>query len=195
MSLFFNDHSSLAVRQLFRACGRRLVRDSQNVALHRERLALADRLPGCEPVQGALADLFFACRTASDEDRRTALETASNRLSPFARRWFGPYVHSPAFLSYSPLATRWSVLVGSSLDVPRRVLRCSTDDSRQLVGDALEAWHRGDEAAQTAFLEHCCICRDTLAFLLARRAILRERGELPPNWRAVSLMLQQAVPT
>lgn len=171
------------------------MRNSQDIALHRERLNLALHIAGCEPVQGALADLFFACREAGEEDRRTALEAASDRLSPFARRWFAPYVHAPVFSSCSPLATRWSVLVGSSLDVPRRVLRCSTDDSRQLVGDALDAWQRGDEAAQTAFLEHCCICRDTLAFLLARRAILRERGELPPNWRAVSLMLQQALPT
>lgn len=185
----------LSIRQSFRACGRKVVLDPQNLLLHVERLSVARDLPGHEPLQGALADFFFGCQAVAVNEKRRVFEAVRGCLSAVVGRRFEPYLETAFFPSCTEMATRWSVLVCTSLDLPRRVVRCSTDDSRQLVGDALDAWRRGDETAQAAFLEHCRVCEDTLAFMLARRVIIQEVGELPPAWRAVCLLLQQAVPT
>jgi len=182
-------------RQSFRAFGRKVICDPENVSLHSARLASALTFAGTEPVQGALADFFFACQRADASIKQEVLASVRNRLRPVAQRWFEPYVGTSSFPSCCTMATRWSVLVCTSLDVPRRILRCSADDSRRLVAGAVDAWRKGEESAQEAFLEHCCVCRDTLAFMLARRIIIKERGELPPRWRAVCLSLQQAVLT
>lgn len=180
------------MQQSFRAFGRRVLRDRHNLSLHIERLRLALELPGAEKAQGALADLFFDCPDAKADARRAALTSVRPRLSPSAGRWFDAYVNAATFPTCSRMATRWSVLVITSLDVPRRALRCSADDSRQLADAALVAWRSGNEAAQEEFLDHCWVCRDTLAFMLARRAITQQCGGLPPPWEAVSSLLQQA---
>lgn len=192
---FTADLPMTTTRQSFRALGRKVLRDPKNVSLHSARLASALTFTGTEPVQGALADFFFGCQQADIGVKQQALASVRDRLRPVVQRWFEPYVSTLPFPSCCTMATRWSILVYTSLDVPRRILRCSADDSRQLVAGAVEAWRKGEEAAQEAFLEHCCVCRDTLAFMLARRVIIKERGELPPRWRAVCLSLQQAVLT
>lgn len=192
---FTADLPMSTARQTFRALGRQVLRDPQNVSLHTARLTSGLALSGTEPVQGALADFLFGCQQADIRVKQEAFASVRNRLRPVIQRWFEPYVSASSFPACCTMATRWSVLVGPSLDVPRRVLRCSTDNSRQLAADALAAWRKGEENTQEGFFEHCCVCRDTLAFMLARRVILKERGELPPRWRAVCLSLQQAVLT
>lgn len=178
-----------AARISLRSWGRRLLGARDTVALHWARLQAALLLPDAEPVQGTLADLFYALPNTSE--RRAALTVAQHRLSPAVAQAFGACVASGAFPHSSRLATRWSVLVSPSLDQPRRALRCNADDSRALAQIGLQAWERGDEWAQAEFLEHCRICRDTLAFMLARQAILKRQAALPAAWEAVSNDLQQ----
>ena len=185
--------SGLLARQSFRACTRRLLNDSSNIALHHERLASALALDGSEPVQGALVDLFFGCTAASMNDRREALELVWHRLNPLIGQVFKAHLASSLSLSSSRLATRWSILVSPSLDIPRRALRCSADDSRAFAAIAIDAWHNKDEMAQQTFLEHCLVCGDTLAFMLARRAILQKHDTLPASWSAVGYQLEQVV--
>lgn len=195
MSPFTASDSMASVRQNFRAFGRKVLCDQHNMDQHMERIRYALKLPDDEPAQGALADLFFGCRHANASEKRLALAAVRERLSPAAGRWFEAYVSTPAFPSCSRMATRWSVLVNTSLNVPRRALRCSADDSRQLAAAALEAWSSGDEPAQEEFLTHCRVCRDTLAFMLARKGILQKQSALPAEWNAAFSFLQQAALT
>jgi hypothetical protein len=116
-------------------------------------------------------------------------------LGVHAARRFEDSVNTEAFAACNRLATRFSVLADASLDVPRRTLRCSGDDSRRLAGQAVAAWRRGEVDTQQTFLDHCVICGDTLAFLLARRVLLREVLELPPPWKHACEALQQVVAT
>jgi hypothetical protein len=185
--------SNLAARQSFRAFGRRLQRDSNNVALHGQRLVAALALDGAEPVQGALVDFFFACTAADTAVRCAALEQVRHRLNPLIAQVFETHLGSNLSLTSSRIATRWSIFVSPSLDVPRRALRCSADDSRAFAKTAIAAWHSKDEATQQAFLEHCLICKDTLAYMLARRVILQHQNTLPVAWSEVGHQLEQAV--
>jgi hypothetical protein len=162
-----------------------------SLALHRARIRVGLGLPGSEPVQGAIADMLFGCHDRTSIEKQAVLALTQGRLADHTLRAFEAHVQGQRLPACSRLATRWSVLVSTSLDIPARTLRNSSDDSRQLAHDAGLAWRMGDEAAQRAFLDHCLVCRDTLAFMLARRLVLRSQGVLPPSWAAVCTRLQQ----
>ena len=183
--------SQLVVRQVVRQQGRHLLRHPGDANAHMARLHAALELPGGEPAQGALADLF-SCFGAQDEAlKRTALQLARPRLSAHAARWFDAQAAQAALPAITPLATRWSVLAHPCADISTRARRCSVDDSRLLAEQAVLAFERGDASAQNEFLHHCVTCHDNLAFMLARRALLKTGISLPSDWAAVSLQLEQ----
>ena len=183
--------SQLVVRQVVRQQGRHLLRHPGDANAHMARLHAALELPGAEPAQGALADLF-SCFGAQDEAlKRTALQLARPRLSAHAARWFDAQAAQAALPAITPLATRWSVLAHPCADISTRARRCSVDDSRLLAEQAVLAFERGDASAQNEFLHHCVTCHDNLAFMLARRALLKTGISLPSDWAAVSLQLEQ----
>lgn len=190
-----NAQHGLSARQQFRQAGRRVLNAPADLALHEQRVNAALGLEGAEPLQGALADWLHGC--APDASRFQALQherrqprlnvgtrqqglqaqAASGRKLPAASAW----------------ATRWSVLVAPSLDVPRRALLCSVDDSRRIAAEALPALLAGDAQAEQDFLAHCEGAGDSLGFMLVRRALTREGRALSPQWEAVSLALQNGV--
>ena len=183
--------SQLVARQVVRQQGRHLLRHPGDANAHMARLHAALELPGAEPAQGALADLF-SCFGAQDEAlKRTALQLARPRLSAHAARWFDAQAAQAALPAITPLATRWSVLAHPCADISTRARRCSVDDSRLLAEQAVLAFERGDPSAQNEFLHHCVTCHDNLAFMLARRALLKTGISLPDDWAAVSLQLEQ----
>ena len=183
--------SQLVARQVVRQQGRHLLRHPGDANAHMARLHAALELPGGEPAQGALADLF-SCFGAQDEAlKRTALQLARPRLSAHAARWFDAQAAQAALPAITPLATRWSVLAHPCADISTRARRCSVDDSRLLAEQAVLVFERGDPSAQNEFLHHCVTCHDNLAFMLARRALLKTGISLPDDWAAVSLQLEQ----
>ena len=180
------------VRIAVRQHARRLLRDPSDVSAHFARLHAALELPGAEPVQGALADLFVTFGEREESLKRTALQMARDRLAVHAARWFEAQAGLSRLSRITPLATRWSVLARPSADISTRARRCSTDDSRALAEQVMHAVAQGDAQAQQEFLHHCVTCHDNLAFMLARRALLRFGGSLPADWEAVSQQLEQA---
>lgn len=178
-------------RHAFRAAARAVVRDPGNTTHHLARLAAALQLPGAEPVQGALADLFRGVGPEGVAVRRAALQMAAPRLAEHIRRSFYNRVAAPVLPAVTPLATRWSVVAIPSADVSTRARRVSADDSRVLADGVLTALREGDMPAQEAFLHHCVTCQDTLAFMLARRAAHKASLPLSDAWDAVSTALEQ----
>lgn len=177
----------IAVRQH----ARRLLRDPADVSAHFARLHASLELPGSEPVQGALADLFVSFGEREEALKRTALQMARDRLAAHAARWFDAQAGQARLSRITPLATRWSVLARPSADISTRARRCSVDDSRALADQVVRAVENADAQAQQAFLHHCVTCHDNLAFMLARRALLRMGASLPPDWEVVSQQLEQ----
>ncbi|HMS26857.1 MAG TPA: hypothetical protein PKC80_05735 [Burkholderiaceae bacterium] len=182
-------------RTTFRTLSRQVFKDRNNVALHQLRLQAAMSLPGTEPTQGALIDLFVGCFQATERDRQDALDSVQSHLNPLLVVKLKPYIANPNLAASNALATRWSVLISPSLDMPRRTMRCNTDDSRVHAQNAVRAWQANDVIAQNAFLEHCVICQDKLAFLLARRSLLQLLEDLPATWEAVGKQLEMMTTT
>lgn len=184
-----------AARREMRRQARGLKRNAAQVNTHLARLHAALELPGSEPVQGALADLFVAFDQTQPVLKHAALELVKTRMADHVVRWFVAQIDAPAMARITPLATRWSVLATPSADISTRARRCSVDDSRLLAAQVVVAHAQGDQEAQQAFFHHCVTCHDNLAFMLARRALLRTGPTLPPDWDQVSLQLEQSMAT
>lgn len=180
-------------RQEVRRCSRALKRDATNVSAHLARIHAALELPGSEAIQGALTDVFVVFGDTQSTLKRASLTLAKNRLAEHVVRWFSSQVDAPALAKINSLATRWSVLAVPSADISTRARRCSADDSRLLASQVLEAIERQDKEAEQAFLHHCVTCHDNLAFMLARRVMLRTGLALPVEWDQVSQQLEQSM--
>jgi hypothetical protein len=183
---------TMQARRAVRMHARQLLRNPADVGAHLARLHASLELAGSEPVQGALADLFASFGAQEEALKRTALQLARERLASHTVRWFDAQLGQAALPAINPLATRWSVLAHPSADISTRARRCSVDDSRALAAQAVEAFEAGDATAQQAFLHHCVTCHDNLAFMLARRALLKTGVHLPADWEAVSAQLEQS---
>ncbi|MDR3369020.1 hypothetical protein [Rhodoferax sp.] len=180
-------------RRALRQQLRNVIRSPGTPEVHWACLLAAMEMAGSEPVQGVLADIFFAFDATETAFKRQALRVAANRLPAHIARWFEANSDQTRLPRITALATRWSALARPSVDMLTRSRRCSADDSRALAEQVVLAWTNDDVSAQQEFLHHCLICHDKLAFMLARRALLRSVNELPPNWSAVSLALEKAM--
>lgn len=181
-------------RRALRAHGRAVLQAPHDVAAHLARLQVALQLPGSEPVQGVLADFFSVPVDNGATLRKAALQLAVERLDPYSVDAFTRHAGGHARLpSISPLATRWSVLVQPSADVPARVRRGGRDDSRRLAEDVVQALYDGElvEAAriEAEFLGHCISCQDKLAFMLAMRGVRKAGIEVDARWGRVAAWL------
>ncbi len=182
-----------AARTAFRACARRLLRSPAELVVHLDRLDAAQAMAGSEPVQGALADLFHGCAgRASPAQLMSTLQAVRQRLNPHIAQQFEHAALLGGLPRCTRLATRWCVLAATSLDVMRRERRCSGDQSRERAERAIQAWQAQDDPTLEAFLEHCRVCRDALAFMHVRREILRSGQTLPRRWQDIFLLLQAA---
>lgn len=179
--------SLLPVRERFRHASREILRHPNDRRRHEVRVLMACELDGIEPLQGALADMLHACATDADSDHALLSHTTVRQRLP-------AHVHSAllkqaqsstSLPAANPLATRWSVLTSPSLDVPRRALLCSADDARTMAASAIPALLAGDADTERAFLAHCEGAGDTLAFMMARRALTREGCVLSKHWDTV----------
>lgn len=170
---------------------RLLLRDPADLDAHRGRLQAALQLPGTEPVQGALADLFMSFDSRQEAHKRSALDVARARLAAHVARGFAAQVAGLPLSRITSLATRWSVLARPSADISTRARRCSVDDSRMLAQRFVRVAKDANLEAEQEFLLHCVTCHDKLAFMLARRALLTSGRDLSPDWEVVSQQLQE----
>lgn len=185
----------LAARATFRERTGAVARSPDDAALHLARLHAALQLPGAEPVQGALADLFAAAPLTDPDLRRNALQMAEARLNPHVAQAFIRHTQGHALPRITALATRWSVWALPSAEVPARVRRASPDDSHRMARQVVEALYDGEptDAARIEqdFLDHCISCQDKLAFMLATRDLRRAEIVVDERWTRVAAWLQQ----
>jgi len=181
---------SLSARRDVRRHSRVLARRHGDVGVHLARIHASLQLDGVEPVQGALADMFGSFGKDGVALKAAALQLAAPRLGDRLVRRFQLWVTGQALPRITPLATRWSLLVSASADTPTRSRRCGADDSRRLAAQFVAAFETQEEGAQAQFLIHCLTCQDRLAFMIARREILKRQDHLPDGWLDVQNELQ-----
>ena len=80
--------SAAPARLALRQHARQLLRQPDDVSAHWGRINAALQLPGSEPVQGALADLFLSFDAEGESLKRSALESVRTRLAAHVVRSF-----------------------------------------------------------------------------------------------------------
>lgn len=168
-------------RERFREAGRRVLRQPGESSAHAERVRAAIDMDGSEPVQGALADMLSACR--QDVAGLLAEPAIGARLGPYVLEQLQAACSDTRPMGpVSTLATRWSVLVSPSMDMPRRALLSGVDDARAAAATAVAGILAGDDEMEREFLAHCVATHDSLAFMLARRALMKAGHPLGTGW-------------
>lgn len=185
-----NPLSAASARIRLRAHARRVLAHPGDAQAHLGRVQAALLLDGTEAVQGALADMFTQLDAQQADAKRLAFQSCAERLSPRAHAAFEQLLPLGPLARINPLSTRWSLLSIPTADIPARARRCSLDDSRRLAQLGIEAFETADADGQEAFLDHCITCHDKMAFMLARRAVIKHSGRLPAHWEAVGERLE-----
>ncbi len=171
-------------RERFRLLGRKMLDKPNDADRHELRVLAGCALTGTEPTQGALADMLHACEPDAERfGRLLGRPEVVAHLPGYVLQAFQALVQSGERLAKAtPLATRYSLIATPSLDVPKRALLVSVDDSATLARRAVEAVQLGDTTAEEEFLAHCRGAHDTMAFMLARRALMKEGRVLGAMW-------------
>lgn len=182
----------MQISEDFRRAGRNILSDPSRREWHEQRVHLGAAMMGDEPLQGALADMLVACVPNIERFEQLAkaiqLESRLPKWLVEKLQYYGS--NSLRLPRINALATRFSVIAIPSMDVAERSLLCARDDSKNLASDFIKQIKQGDFREENAFLEHCEGAHDTLAFMLARREMIRAGWDLSGRWSEVSRRLE-----
>ncbi len=184
--------TSAAVREQYRRMSRRIIVAPNLAVYHKERIRTALNFFENEPLQGALADYFYGCWYDVPFLGKEILDEAKERLPATIYQAFLNCVHKKSYIwSISHLATRWSVLVTPSMDVPAHKLRTSSDNAwyvaDNIIITLLKARDDKNQALgqmENDFLEHCIACADRMAFMMVWFRLNKEDWVFDDRWMA-----------
>lgn len=191
----------------YRLYSRQVIAQPMNMDIHTSRIMAAMELEEKEPLQGALADMFFGCWYDVPFFGDRMLNQVKEKLTPTVFEDFDRCVnHGDFVFKISNLATRWSVLVSPSMATYRHQLRVSTDDAKVVAQttisallDSLEDEDDPEEqAAQIAeieaeFFNHCLVCNDKLAFSIVWWEMSKNKWHFNDKWlETQAFFVQQA---
>lgn len=190
---------TLGQRRQFRYYSRCVRHFPTSAYYHKKRLESAMAFEQSEPLQGALADYFCACWYDVAREGATLLELFAGKLPAHIKESFLAYVNQGYFLpTISPLATRYSVLISPSMNVPAHRLYINKEDAQKIAHDVVvaltEARIVGDSELiaqiQQDYLAHCLVCQDRMGFMMTWFALSKVGFEFDDEWRACKMSLE-----
>lgn len=197
-------NKSFNQRLSYRYYSRQVVSQPANIDMHTSRLMIALELAEKEPLQGALADMFYGCWYDVPFFGNRILNQVKEKLSLQTLRGLEACILKADYIgAVSILATRWSVLVSPSMAAPSYLLRSSSDDAKSLAEriamDLLDALDdaEGDysnslvKAVESEFFAHCLACQDKLAFSLVWWELNKHFWEFDEDWTSCQYSLNQ----
>lgn len=179
------------LHRVFRHFSRLIKLSPSSELYHTERIASAMRLEQNEPLQGALADYFYACWYVMPTKGNDILARVSKRLNTWVIDDFRQFVNQGDYLpNITRLATRWSVLVTPSMDVPTHQMYVGKDDAskvakeicqRLLNAKVAEDEHKITQIEQE-FFTHCLACHDRMGFMMAWFELSKNNWQFHKGW-------------
>jgi hypothetical protein len=188
----------MAVREQYRRMSRRVLNAPTMTRYHKDRIHSAMQFFESEPLQGALADYFFGCWYDVAYHGQEILDEAKERLSvPIYQAFLNCVQKKDYIWAISPLATRWSVLVMPSLDVPTHKLRTSSDHAWYVADNIIATLLKAREdnsptliQTEDDFLEHCIACADRMAFMMVWFRLNKHHWHFDERWLACRKILE-----
>lgn len=185
-----SQRTSTQVRENYRRLSRQVLDAPTNPYRHKERIRMAMKFFESEPLQGALADYFFGCWYDIPYQGQEILDEAKERLSvPIYHAFLNCVQKKDYIWDISPLATRWSVLVTPSLNVPSHKLRTSSDNAWHVADNIILSLLKAKEdenpllnQLEEDFFEHCIACADRMAFMVVWFRLNKEGWHFDERW-------------
>lgn len=194
----FNEHYQ--IRKEFRYFSRLVKLTPANEHYHRKRIQAAMRLEQNEPLQGALADYFYACWYLMSTQGNQLLKEVSARLQAWVLEEFHRLVGQGYCLpSITKLATRWSVLASPSMDMPSHQMYVGKDDAswvakdvcKQLLAAKVANQQQHIEQIEHEFFAHCMACQDRMGFLMVWFELAKQGWVFHDGWAVCKQALTQ----
>lgn len=183
------------IQNQFRKLSREILHTAHDPAVHMKRIDIATDFKSNEPLQGALADYFYGCWFAINDNSHQTLNLIENikyRLPPHVYQTLTHCVNNNIYIErITDIATSWSVLTIPSMDVPLHKLRTSKDNTWFIVETVInqlniakqhENIERIAEIEQD-FFDHCLICSDLMAFMKVWFKLHRSGWNLDERWK------------
>lgn len=198
-----NLSKSYSQRANYRNFSRQVLTRPTDIDLHTSRIMAALELPEKEPLQGALADMFYGCWYDVPFFGERILAQVEDKLNATTRQAFQDCIDKKTLLeTLNPLSTRWSVLTQPSMAAVGHQLRASSDDSRALANytteTLLDVWDDSNDyndpeilEAEDDFFAHCLACDDRLAFSIVWWQLSKNGWVFSSRWTECRLQLEQ----
>lgn len=192
--------TEMLLKKQFRYYSRQVKLRPTDSECHKKRIAIALGFCQNEPLIGALADYFFGCWHEITKDGRKMMDTLEGRLPKHVMVAFDEYINRGLYVqTVSIFATRFSVLVYPSMNVPIHRLFVGKDEARHIVhvfkDEFSKAYHAFDELTMTRleseFFEHCIACRDSMSFMMAWFALSKMGYAMHEGWQACKVVLER----
>lgn len=194
------ERQKLKARQDFRYYGRKIFLAPNNRYYHEQRINAALLLNEKEPLQGALADFFYACWYDIPYDVESIFAQVQHRLSEPVREKFSDCIYKLDYIQHSSIfATRWSVLVAPSLNEDSQRLLISSDDAgavaQDITNSLIDARENQDwqtiEYIENDFFSHCVARSDRLSFSLVWFRLGKNGWDFDERWNQCQQSLSQ----
>lgn len=192
----------------YRLYSRQLITQPMNMDIHTSRVMMAMELDEKEPLQGALADMFYGCWFDVPYFGERMLSQVKEKLNPKVLKGFEECVENKKYiLESSVLATRWSVLISPSMSVVENQMFISPDDSRAVadivINLLLELWEEMDDEPEEVlqeiqhveeeFFRHCLACDDRLAFSIVWWELSKSKWQFSPEWTTTRRAFEEKI--
>lgn len=192
----------------YRLYSRQLMTQPMNMDIHTSRVMMAMELDEKEPLQGALADMFYGCWFDVPYFGERMLSQVKEKLNPKVIEGFEACVENKKYiLENSVLATRWSVLISPSMSVAENQMFISPDDSRAVadivINLLLELWEELDDEPEEVlqeiqhveeeFFRHCLACDDRLAFSIVWWDLSKNKWQFSPEWTTTRQAFEEKI--
>lgn len=191
MMLINDSENVLDVRRAFRYHSRRVLERPSSKYDHEQRIRIAIHFEEDEPLQGALADYIFTFWYDLVTQGDDLFEEIKHHLKVDILEKFRQCLTKQNYItSISDLATRWSVLLTPSSDVPAHQQVITREDSLQLAltasSELLQARQQQDhelvQQLENEFISHCMACMDRIAFLTVWMKLSNQDWKFTSKW-------------
>lgn len=192
----------------YRLYSRQVINQPMNMDLHTSRVMTAMELDEKEPLQGALADMFYGCWYDVPYFGERMLSQVKEKLNTKVIEGFEACISQKKYIAEnSVLATRWSVLISPSLGVVENQMFISPDDSRAVanitISALLDLWAEMEDdpeeimqeisQIEDAFFKHCLTCDDRLAFSIVWWELSKGKWQFNSKWTQVRKAFEEKI--
>lgn len=189
--IMHQNQTSFELKRLFRYHSRCVLKQPYSKYDHEQRIAIAKLFVENEPLQGAIADYILMYWYELSVQEQNVFAGIEHRFRADILAKFKRCIMQQEYIQpISKLATRWSVLLTPSSDVPAHQQVINREDSLALANSIsqqlLQARQEENDSLvnllEDEFISHCMACMDRIAFLTVWMKLSNQAWVFTSKW-------------